>query len=290
MDTIRIRNIATEMPSNWGEINLRNLLYLAGKFPFQKSHGFALYFFFHCMNLWRRPFLQLAIALNFMLSKKLNLAWKNDEVMEYGEENIFEESIILALSQLNNFEWIQKDIVFEKCLLNKITFRFSTFYGPREYLANVTADEFRHAEFFFVKFSKTANVFFLDRLIATLWREKAIEYNAKDIRKPFSEFELEIDAPKISKLSRRYKYACLLIYMGMRNYFVNTDNAKKAFDSEEGGTGGDILTNWGLVLLRLAESSVFGNAEQIKAAFIDDIILHLSDLKERHEKEKYRNQ
>lgn len=289
MDLIEIRNSKFYTPSNWSEINKRNLLFLAKYFPYPKTVAFSLHFFFHCMQLWKKPLLQLIIALNFILSKKMNRAWKDDEIMEFGEENYFEQNILLALSQLNDFEWLHKNITFEKCLIDKFSVKFNTFYGPREYLANVSADEFRHAEFFFIKFHKTADISYLHRLIATLWRRKSTIKNQDDVRAPFSEFEVEENVKIISKLSRKYQYACLLCYTGMRNYFVNTENAKFVFDSD-GDSVHDVLTNWGLILLRLAENSTFGTISQVKSAYIDDIILHLSDLKKRAEKEKYDRQ
>lgn len=285
MNTVAFRNIEVSIPSGWLEIDKRNLLYLASKFPYSETHGFAMRFLFHSLNLPSRPWLALTIARNFNLSKKLNRDWKNDVLMEYGEENIFETELQIALFQLEYFAWLHKDIRLEKCLMDKFSCRFTSFYGPREYLANVTADEFRHAEFFFIKFYKTGKIYFLDRLIATLWRRKAKGNNTGDIRQPFNEFNIENDVKKIARLSQLYKYACLLTYTGMRNFFVNTPEAKAAFDASEDGSG-DVLTNWGIILLRLAENSTFGTTQQTKGSYIHDIILYLADLKQRNEKLK----
>jgi len=288
MNKIGIRNIEVEIPSKWSEIDKRNLLYLATKFPFQKTYGFALYFFFHVLNLPKKPLLAFAIARNFILSKKLNLAWKNDQAMEYGEENIFETQILIALHQLDNFEWLHTDMQFEKCLIDKFSVNLKKFYGPREYLSNVTSDEFRHAEFFFINYYKTSDIYFLDRLIATLWRRKNSANSMEDIRVPFSEFDIEQNVKKIKKLPDKLKFACLLCYTGMRNFLVNTDAAKAAFDGAESGSG-NVLNNWGITLLRIAENSTFGSMQEIKKTFISEIILYISDMKLRNERLTQKN-
>ncbi len=291
MNKVAFRNIEAEMPANWSEIPKRTLLYLAGKFPYQPTDVFTYYFFFHCLNLTKRPRLAFTIARNFILSKKLNKDWKNTVLMEFGEENIFEQQIHIAISELKYFEWLHKDIVIPHCLIPKFSIGFTNYYGPREYMANVTADEFRHSEFFFVKFMKTKDVIYLHRLIATLWRVKSNGNNPEDIRIPFTEFKVEDDVKIVSKLSHKMQIACLLNYTGMRNYFTSSEDARSVFETDAGGSsGGDMLTNWGLILLRLSESSVFGNSNQTKNSYISDIILHLADMKRRNEKLKYDNQ
>ena len=67
----------------------------------------------------------------------------------------------------------------------------------------------------------------------------------EDIRVPFSEFDIEQNVKKKKKLPDKLKFACLLCYTGMRNFLVNTDAAKAAFDGAESGSG-NVLNNWGL--------------------------------------------
>ena len=171
MNKIGIRNIEVEIPSKWSEIDKRNLLYLATKFPFQKL-GFALYFSFTYLIYQKKPLLAFCNSTQFYFIKEIKFSMEKRSSYGIWRRKHFETQILIALHQLDNFEWLHTDIQFEKCLIDKFSVNLKKFYGPREYLSNVTSDEFRHAEFFFINYYKTSDIYFLDRLIATLWRRK----------------------------------------------------------------------------------------------------------------------
>lgn len=281
MYSIAIRNIKVEVPENWQEITKRNLLWLAKRFPYPPTLGMELYFFFHALNLSKRPLLQLAIARNFILSKKLNRAWKNDAAIEFGEENFFEQQILQAISSCNNFNFLNESIEIPDCLIKSFSLRFKKYYGPQERLCNVTADEFKHAELFYNKFVEEKDEKYLFLLLATLWREKSKQYNPSDIRTPFNEFEIEKRAKKFQKLSYQLKIACMLNYLGMRNAWINEEIPKFVFDKKEDTSSEG--NNWNILLMRLGESQVFGNYHLAKNTCIHDIVEHLADLKAREQ-------
>lgn len=278
MNQVSIRNITVEIPSGWHEINKRNLFYLAERFPLVPTYGFSLYVFFHFLNLPSNIRLQWAIARNLILSKKLNRSWKNDATIEFGEENIFEQEIIKEVNRLDNFNWLFEIGSIEKCLMDKFSFRFTKYYGSQERLCNVTAYEFYHSELFLLAFMEQKDEMMLNRLIATIWREKGIE-TPNDIRISFNEFSLEKRAIKFSKLPKKIKIACLLNYIGMRNCFINSTNAKVIFDKSN--TSGTSTQNWHTILMRLAENSAFGNYHETKESYISDVVDYIADLKIR---------
>lgn len=284
MHSFPIRNIMVYLPSCWEDIDRRSLLWLAQRFPYGPTHGLAIDFFWHSLQLWNKPRLQLAIAKNFINSRRLtNASWRNDEVMEFGEVNFFEQQIVQAISDMNNFAWLNESITIPELLIKSIRIGFTNYYGPQERLSNMTADEFKHAELFNQKFTEEKEEKWLLLLLATLWREKSEKYNPNDIRKPFSEFdELENRAKKFKRLPYKIKMACLLNYIGMRNAYVNEEIPKFVFDkpSDESTES----QNYDVLLMRISESQVFGNYYFVKNTFIHDIIEHLADLKVRHQK------
>lgn len=266
------------LPSCWNEINRRNLLFLSKRFPYQPTRGLSLSFFWHALNLPANPKLAWAIAQNFILSKKMNLAWKNDAVMEFGETNFWEQQIIMALEELDNFQWLHTDGAIEQCLIKKFRIGFTYYYGPDERLCNVTATEFEHADMFLLEFLTSKEEHLLNKCIATLWRESKWFNKSDDIRVPFSEFSLEKREKKIARMPQYLKNACLINYLGMRKAFIESSNAAVVF-SESKTQKASKSTNWGTILLRLAEKQVFGTYKQTRESYIHDIVDYMADLK-----------
>lgn len=279
MNTITIRNNDVQMPAAWNELTRRNLLYLTRHFPWQNNDEFPVYFFFHCMELWKRPKLSMDIAKNFIISKRLNRDYKDEVAMEFGEKNFWEQQIILTIAELDNFAWLNESQEMERNLFPYFRHGLKKYYGPSDLLANVTADEFKDADDFLKLYLEEKDEKFLHYLLAVLWREKAKNPTSADVRVPYSDFEVEKRAQTFSKLDRATKYACLLNYIGLRIYFINRPKSKIVFSSSGSSSSSD--GDFGTILLRLAENHTFGNHKEVKKTFIHDIIDHLADLKKR---------
>lgn len=280
MDKISIRNITVELPSEWNELTRRNLLFLAAKFPYARTHGFELSFFFHALDLWRNHKLSWAIARNFILSKKMNIAWKDDAVMAFGETDFFEQQLIIALDELKNFAWLHEFGPMESCLIKSFSHRLTKYYGPSDLLANVTGEEFSNADDFLLLFLETKEEKYMDYLIACLWREKSRTPKTEDIRIAFSEFEVIKRAQKFARLNPVTKKACVLNYIGLRLYFISRESSKIVF-SKSGGGSSSGADKWSTIMLRLAENQTFGTFSEVKKTYIHDIVDHLADLKKR---------
>lgn len=293
MNTVSIRNINSNFPSSWSELNRRNIVFLAKHYPafiLAPTYGFAYHFFMHLLDLWRRPRLSFQMARAILLSKKLDRDWKNDFYMEFGETHYFEQQILIAISQLDHFNWIREMQPTEKCLFPFFRIGFTKYYGPGDLLANVTAEEFYNADDFLMLFLTQKESKYLEYMMAVLWREKADKPTSADIRKPFNEFEVEKRAAKFRKLKPYIKYACLLAYMGLREYFIHRPASEFVFSGEMKAEQKSKETNFGTILMRLAESHVFGVYAETKKTSIHDVIDHLADLKQRNEELKLKNQ
>ncbi len=270
MNTVAIRNISFSVPAKWNELSARNLRYLASIFPFKPTHGFALRFLFHCMNLSKHPRLAFALAKNIILSKHMDARWRNDGYVEFGEKHFFQQQLLLAITKMDHFKYLYSIGEIKECLVPKFTHRLKKYYGPTRMLSDVTAYEFYHTEAFYTAFVKNQDIQMLHRLIATLWRPKK---NGQKLS--FDEYTLDRYAKKIESLSHKTKMACLINYIGLRTAFVNTPEGKIVFPSTKEGDGD--ASNWSTILMRIAEGTVFGNYHQVKDTTIHDIVQHLAD-------------
>jgi hypothetical protein len=291
MNTIQIRQISIPLPSSWEELSERNLLFLAERFPLTPTRGFAWDFFIHLLNLPARPQLAWAFARNIILSKRLtrqhgkmlmDAAENNHHIEEdqLPEMDFFEQQLLMAIEELDNFKWIFEKYSIEKCLLPKIRLRFKTWYGPDWLLSNVTADEFDKADLFFLRFMQKKQEDDLHRLIACVWRPKAKKPSLDDIREPFSEFRIEHHAAQIAKWPKKYRIACLLVYAGMRMAFVEMPESKVVFSKPiKSADETAESTQWGKILLNLATEGSLGPLQQVKKSYIHDIVAKLALIK-----------
>lgn len=280
MHQAKIRNTIAIFPEQWVEISRRNLMFIASNTPLEPTQGTAIRFFWHCMADIRNLRAAFALARNYILSKKMDKAYKNDAVCIFGESNIFQQQVIQAILEMDSFSFMHKGMEFPENLIPQFRIGLRHYYGPKNRLSNVTADEFRHAELFRTKFFEDKNEKWLFLMIATLWREKGSN-NPTDIRVEFNEFALEKRARQFKKLPKKIKIGCLLNYIAMRNSWANEPVPKYVFSSSKGSESED--SDFSVILMRLAESNVFGSYQITKSAFIHDIIEHLADLKKRNE-------
>ena len=290
MNTIEIRQIPVPLPSSWEELSERNLLFLAERFPLTPTRGFAWDFFIHLLNLPARPRLAWAFVRNIMLSKRLTRQWAqllmdsadNDRHLDeehLPERDFFEQQLLMAIDELDNFKWIFEKYSIEKCLMPKIRLRFQTWYGPDWLLSNVTADEFDKADMFFTRFMRDKREDDLHRLIACIWRPKAKTPSLDDIREPFSEFRIEHHAGQIARWPKKYQTACLLVYAGMRMAFVEMPECQVVFSKPLKDSKKSEDTQWGKILLNLATEGSLGHLQQVRKTYIHDIIAKLALIK-----------
>lgn len=289
MNFISIRGIDSTLPSCWDELTPQQLIWLAKRFPLTPTRGFVYDFFIYCLNLPRRPRAAWAFALNVFAEKRVNrfvgnairiAAEKNLPLNDtLPEVDFFKQQLAMAIDQLENFEWLFTDFVLNKNLLPVINFRFKKYYGPDWLLSNLTADEFDHADQFFLSFLQDKDEADLNRLIATLWRRKTVKAEYEDIRQPFSEFLIEENAASIAKWPMHQKTACLLIYSGMRNAFVALEDSKAVFSSS--GSGKSTDNAWAKILLSLAHEGSLGTYQTVKKTYIHDIVLKLAQIKKQ---------
>jgi hypothetical protein len=293
MNIVTIAGIDTSMPSGWDELSKRNLLFLAERFPFTPSRGFLWEFFIHCLHLPARPRLAWRFFRNFHCSRKINriggdlLRRYAQNAESFDEEvlpdtDLFAEQIWMAIEALDRFNWLFESFYIEKCILPEIRHGFQTWYGPDWLLSNVTGEEFDKADLFFLRFLRDHQPEDLRRLLACVWRPKAARPSLDDVREPFSEFRIEHHAALIARWPERLQIAAFLCYTGMRNAFIELDDARIIFRKQwkSNSVQAKESVQWAKILLRLADNGSLGSHREVKQAYIHDIISKLAQLKQ----------
>jgi hypothetical protein len=130
------------------------------------------------------------------------------------------------------------------------------YYGPQDYLRNISFIEFIRCEEAFGKFKKTGDVKFLDRMVAVLYRPKKEEYDPEkdktgDIREEYNDYILDRRAAIAGQVHLHVRLAVLHFYHGCRNFIVNHKNHRNVFvKDEEKKSSGDSF--WDPILIRIA--------------------------------------
>lgn len=184
-----------------------------------------------------------------------------------------------------------------KNLLPKIRTSFfkRALYGPSDAITDISFREYEDANYVFRKYIETQSTDYLNDLIAILYRPKKSflwirkllsSYNG-EARQKYNKSKLENRVKQIAKLPLEYKLAVFYFFYSCEKFIHEGDieingnpvNLNVLFESDPDypqpkGTIG--LTG---LLFELAESGVFGNAEQTANQNIYDILARLYQIK-----------
>lgn len=267
MNTVTIDKKKFNIPENWDEITEAHLLLLGKQFPLIPT-GEVLFKIFYGFLKINKP-----IATELLFIRSMEIAKK---VTPKGKPNIFLESVGRALGMLDNFNWIFTTNCINKCIIQEIKVYRKIFYGPGENLYNVTINEFKHADKFFMTYMMNKEIKWLNLLLATLWRQ-AGEGIRQDKRMYFHEEDIQANADILAPIPLHIKHAALLNYIGLRNAVINSPNGRKVFSKS--ATKATENSGWGEVILKLAGNK-FGDFEKTKSTMLYDVLSEIVLLKE----------
>ena len=131
-----------------------------------------------------------------------------------------------------------------KWLIKSVRWGFVRYYGPGDFLANLTIAEYRRTELYYQAYVRSTDKQWLALLMATLYRRKRGNKVTDDIREDLTEHGVEKRSRRFSKLSPHLLQACLLNYEGCRNHMINqyarafkptgpSEQSNEIFDLEE---------------------------------------------------------
>ena len=127
--------------------------------------------------------------------------------------------VVLGFSMYPLQELFEKNRL-QKWVIKSLKYGFKQYYGPSDFLANLTIGEYRQTEISYQSYLKTGNQKYLIVLISILYRQKRQGRILNDIREDLTEFGTKARCKKFEKLSQEYIHACLLNYEGCRSYLI----------------------------------------------------------------------
>lgn len=125
------------------------------------------------------------------------------------------ESDTWPLSEAVGF--LLKKNMLSNWLIPAIWHRLFKYYGPKNKLANLTIHEYKLCEHCYESYGATANIEYLDTLVAILYRPQRFFHIDDDIRVKLTNYGYVKRAKRFKKLHLGLKYAIYLNYEGCRN-------------------------------------------------------------------------
>jgi len=208
------KTIERNVASNWNELSLKQLLYVAPRIILQKESD----------------------------DLKKELVWYFINIKD-------KHLMLMNRSQLEGLfpavEWLFKDVNLTINLIPVLNLKTRKYFGPSDELKNISAAEFAFSDKFMNEFLKKRDEAQLNLLIATLYRpqfkgvKKDSPYYKGDIREPFNENTIDQRADLFSNLSLNYRLAILAFYLGCRSniskQFPDIFNAQKKSKNKKTG-------------------------------------------------------
>lgn len=233
---------------------------------------------------------------NIKVSARYNFA------MGEEEKNEIEANIAVLSGLMDSFfvESVQNNRLVKHINLDYTKNHLPVYKGRQnagDIFQNMTFEEFTQASIFHSSYIKTRSEGDLNRLVAVLYlRRKRFLFIQKhwdgydfDERKAFNAKAIEREAQKIAKLPYSFRYAAFLWFnANMQRLRVlkisiagNEVDFSKLFSNAENNESEGI----GMlgVLLDLAESGLFGNANETGKQNLYDVLIRLYQLMKRNE-------
>jgi len=177
-----------------------------------------------------------------------------------------------------------------KNLIPHFRFKHSKYYGPADALTNLLFSEYIHALTNYVRYCKTQETQYLDKLITILYRKKKPllfikkklpNYNG-DIRKKFNDHFIEKNSKKFQKLHHKYKLSILWFFEGSL-YFLQR-RFPFVFNGEGSGNDTEIFESFLRLTDKLARQDPTKNKE-IRNTYLYEIMINLDEAGIKYEKE-----
>ena len=162
-------------------------------------------------------------------------------------------------------------------------FKGRKFYGPSEKLLPQTGAEMEECAWAYFEYQKTGNEYFLNHLVATLYRPSKFWTKAKDKRKAFSKLNVEDRANLFTDLEHLTKLGIKFFYENCEVWWK--EEYKKLY--EEGETSTDKVDSLGVSrLVRALAGQKRGTVEMVRLIDRDEIYFELIELNHEAEEAK----
>jgi hypothetical protein len=238
MKTITINSEKLSLPTKWNELTPDQFRHIATLSLQQLTPAeFKLKAALLLLNITVEPFPEQSVKAEpcyYIRHGKNTYLVSTHQLMAISEQMKFLFDIV-ETAEGHNYQLHCK--LFRQ-LIPEIEVAGHTFYGPDDALTNILFKEYIRAETYFAEFLSKKDKASADRLIATLYRQQAKDYNPADVnfsgdrREPINDFLIENRAKVISKLDDVTRQAILMWYEGCKFFLTQ----KYPYVFEEGET------------------------------------------------------
>ncbi|RVU01080.1 hypothetical protein EOD41_10725 [Mucilaginibacter limnophilus] len=232
MHHISINDIKYQAPASWDELTAATLLRLAINFHFIPEHRQHQRDYYMVYGLFNMP-----------------------EILKLP--NYLKDQLVPLIT------WVYEKPLIKAWIIKKLRISGESYYGPKDRLANLTAEEFMFCEGAYQRYLGSNDYKYLDILIAVLYQKK---HWFTGNRKKYSMESAGEHERHFKGLKKYVKRAIAINYAGCRNFII------QAFpyiwkESEEttaidAGTGTQI-TNW---------ASLFHDVAGDKFGYYDEVL------------------
>jgi hypothetical protein len=181
-------------------------------------------FAFTAPSIWNELTRQQLLHWSAICLKKIPLCLALNEALKgfFGlPGKLFDQLNRGQLLQLaDTLSWLKEDSQLKNWLIPSIRQSLTRYYGPKDYLNNLTIAEYRRTELYYHTYARTGSKRWLLLLVATLYRKKRSTPIDDDIREELTEQGVQQRAGRFYSLSAPLLQAVLLNYEGCRNQLM----------------------------------------------------------------------
>jgi len=153
-------------------------------------------------------------------------------------------------------------------------------YGPGNDFENLTIDELRYTDAFYLSFKSSGNIDELDKMLSVIYRNAKENFDPKspksdgDISEEFNNHTVDFRIPIIKNIPLPIKYTILFWYEGCRN--VLQSDFKESFES--GGSDNTPNLGWTGVINSIAGAEM-GTVKEVEKRLIREVLMYNKVLK-----------
>ena len=264
MKQITINEFEFTIPTNYQELNKKQLL-LVGELIANNT-----------------PENQLKVLYNLLGLKKWSWKTRKHWKLILTLDAVWLHTLLTNVDLLG---WIWSNTQMKEYKIESFWYKGIKYHGPNGNILNTNASEFVFGYKFYKNYSQNPKEAILDRLIALLYRPynplsifKQFTYGySGDVRMPLNGYFFNKRTKRIAKMPKSVKTIIFLQFASAWDEFQNREANKLIFPKVQmDNNGKEDPMAWEKIMLRMAESGVFGTYNEVERMDKDRFFMNMS--------------
>jgi hypothetical protein len=274
MTEIKFNEDVFLIPSIWNQLSREQLMKIASLSLQSINHvdfKLKLFLFIAGLKVAITPEIEEVDETLFLFrkSKSKQYLLSSDDILGVCDSLNF----LFDIEQVNGKKQYFLNSKLTKNIIGPIRVANELWFGPADALTNLKTDEYIRAEHSIFQYHKTQDEFYLNKLIACLWRPAAAVPASDDIRVKFDDGIVNASAILASNIAPEIKQGIYLFYSGSRKFlsarFPHSSNGKPSDDK-------DIFLLFLKMVNGLANNDVTKH-EAVRAAYLMDTLVCIDE-------------